>query len=134
MGAMEKLTRLPNRFSTCCLILVPLTVTFFLILIATYGPHPAVNSFWPQIHRPQQSFDDSKAQLEEPEGAGVISDIDQQKDRTSIESQTYKPSEKLDFRIKVSPPAPPADLEEYLAICKYHGDFCARLPIHQPSN
>ena len=115
-----------------------MVILLVLILGAyRYTSHPPqppdVGGFWHLSSRPQQSHTDSKTrpgQLGEVEVSADEQDDDQMSPsewKEYDENKDSHPEENdegnssgfsLVDGVKVSPPAPPADTDEYLAICK----------------
>ena len=131
--------RVFNRSKTYRLIILLLTVISLIVIFGAYGPlpHPDVGTLWNYTSTFHQSFRNTTSQpwqLKKP-----IFNFDSQETNTSSltlvdlvdehsSSDDIKPSEETDNAfpseysmldgIKVSPPAAPADTDNYLAICK----------------
>lgn len=121
------LGRVFNRSKTYRLIILVLTFISLIVIFGAYGPHPDVGSFWTYTSTLHQSFVNTTSQpwqLKKP-----IFNFGSQETNTSSSTLIDEhPAEKTDNEspseysmldgIKVSPPAPPADTDNYLAICK----------------
>ena len=126
------LGRVFNRSRTYRLVIILLFAIISLIVIfGAYGAHADVGTIWTYTSRIHQSFVNTTTQpwqLKRP-----IFNFASQETNESTSDFVYKhsnsePPEKTDDEspadfsmldgIKVSPPAPPADTDNYLAICK----------------
>ena len=115
-------------------MILVLTVISLIVIFGTYGPRPDVGRFWTYTSTLHHSFVNTTTQpwqLKRP-----IFNFGSQETNTSSStlidehsnSDDTRPSEKTDNAspseysmldgIKVSPPAPPADTDNYVAICK----------------
>ena len=124
-----------NRSRIYRLIVILLTVLSLVILFGVYGPHPNVHTLWTYTSTIHQSFVNTTSQpwqLKKP-----IFNFGSKEVNTSSSAVVYDPSDSDDFGlpektdnrfpskysmvdgVKVSPPAPPADTDNYLAICKH---------------
>ena len=123
------------------LALILLTV---LSLIVVYSPHPNVGTLWTYTTTIHQSFVNTTSQPWQLKKS--IFDFGSKDANTSSSALIYEPSKSDDFElpeksdtefpfeysildgVKVSPPAPPADTDNYVAICKQ------QRPPKQPSD
>ena len=114
--------------------LLALTLLIVLSLVVVYGLHPNVRTLWTYTTTIHQSFVNTTSQpwqLKKP-----IFNFGSKDANTSSSAVIYEPSKSDDFElpeksdtefpseysildgVKVSPPAPPADTDKYVAICK----------------
>ena len=133
------LGRVFNRSKIYRLIILLLTVISLIVIFGAYSPlsHPNVGTLWTYTSTLHQSFRNTTSEpwrLKKP-----IFNFNSQETNTSSStlvdlvdehssSDDTKPPEKTDNAspseysvldgIKVSPPAAPADTDNYLAICK----------------
>ena len=129
-----------NRSKINRLSILLLTIISLLIIFGAYGllPHPHVGTLWSYTSRLHQSFRNTTSQpwqlkkpifnFGSPETNTSSSTLVEPTDEHRSSDDT-KPPEKIDYAspseytmldgIKVSPPAAPADTDNYLAICKY---------------
>ena len=115
-----------------------MVISLVLILgVYRYSPHPPsppnVGTFWQFFPRPQHSYAESNTHAGEA-GDVVVHADPQDEDRLSPpQLNVHSDSQNIDAEdtdnkissglslvdgIRVTPPPPPADTEEYLAICK----------------
>ena len=125
------------------LALILLTVLSLVVIRVVYGPHPNFRTLWTYTSTIHQSFVNTTSQpwqLKKP-----IFSFGSKDANTSSSAVIYEPSKSDDFElpeksdtefpseysivdgVKVSPPAPPADTDNYVAICKQ------QRPPKQPS-
>lgn len=123
------LGRVFNRSKTYRLIILLLTVISLIVIFGAYGPHPDASTFWTYTSTLHQSFVNTTSQpwqLKKPifhfgseeTNTSRPTLIDEYSDSDDvIDNESPSEYSMLDG-IKVSPPAPPADTDNYLAICK----------------
>lgn len=134
MDTIGYLSRGLNRSRTCRLVIILLTLLSLAAILGAYGPHPNVRTLWTYTSTLHQSFVNTTSQpwqLKRP-----IVNAGSKEANASSSAVLYEPSKSDDFErpekpddgfpseysmldgVKVSPPAPPADADNYLAICK----------------
>lgn len=116
MGAME---RSFNRLNICRIIIIfIITVTIIIFAIGAYGPPSDAGTFWTHVPRPHQCYTKSKTHLAQSEG--LIADVGDVVPSFAKPDHKPAPESTMVDGVKVSPPAPPADDHEYLAICELY--------------
>ena len=138
MSPAEGLAKALFRCSTHRIIVIgTLTVTTLLIILSgAFGTYPKAGTLCAQVPRPFRA--PSSSRIGPLNSNDLVVDIGAPKNistsaqdsafndtRSELDEPKPKPesASALDGSTRVFPPAPPADTEEYLAICKYlNGD------------
>ena len=145
MGGPENMGKAADGFHPKrVIIIIPLTVIILIFVLGAYAPQETAGSFWSSIPRPYHSRLDNKTQPVQLQS--LLVKISTHENNTLTTTQLNEtdndgfgsvpktfdgsnPEFSMVDSMKVSPPAPPADTDEYLAICKHNARPASFSPI-----